>query len=118
MVLNDMKMSIELKTTLLCGVAAFALALPTFAGSKSEEKINLSDCPAAVQQTIKDNAGGGDIKEVEKETKGNGSVVYEADATKSDGKKIEIKVAPDGKLIKVSANEEDDEKDGEKDDKD
>lgn len=112
-----MKMSIQLKTTFLCGGVALALLVPALAGEKNKDHIKLADCPAAVQQTIKDNAGGGEVKEVEKTTKKDGTVVYEADAKKSDGKKVEIKVAADGKLIKVSdAEEEDDEKEGEKDD--
>lgn len=113
-----MKMSLQLKTTLLCGVVALALVLPALAGEKNKEKLKLADCPTAVQQTIKDNAGGGEIKEVEKATKKDGTVIYEADAKKADGKKIEVQVAADGKLIKVSSGEEedDDEKEGEKDD--
>ena len=91
--------------------------LPTLAGEKNKEKLKLADCPAAVQQTIKDNAGGGEVKEVEKTTKKDGAVVYEADAKKADGKKVEVQVAADGKLIKVSSDEEDDDdKEGEKDD--
>jgi len=107
-----MKMSTQMKLTLLSGFTTLALALPAFAGKKNEEHIKLSNCPAAVQQTIKDNSGGGKVKEVEKETKQDGTVVYEADVKKSDGTKIEIKVAEDGKLIKVgNADEDDDDKD-------
>ena len=108
---NDSKLGMKLfkripASCLAAGVAV-ALALPAFAGGK-EEKVKLADCPAAVQQTINDNAAGGEILEIEKETKKDGSVVYEAEVKKSDGKKIEIKVAADGKLIKVEADDDDD----------
>ena len=46
----------------------------------------------------------GEIKEFERETKtknGKPITVYEAEVKESDGKKIEIKVRVDGKLIKA-----------------
>ena len=46
----------------------------------------------------------GEIKELERETKtknGKPITVYEAEVKESDGKKIEIKVREDGKLIKA-----------------
>lgn len=97
--------------------AALALALPVFAESKegeSEEEVKLTDCPAAVQKTINDNAGGGKVVEVEKET-GKDGVVYEAEVKKTNGDTIEIKVASDGKLIKVEAEDEDDDDGGDED---
>ena len=57
-----------------------------------------------VQKTITENAGGGKIEEIEKDTEtkdGKSITVYEAKVKNSDGKKIEIKVGEDGKLIKV-----------------
>jgi hypothetical protein len=63
---------------------AFAAALPAFADGK-EEKVKLSDCPEAVQKTIKENANGGKIVEIEKETSKDGTVTYEAEVKKTDG---------------------------------
>lgn len=80
-----------------------AYAASSFAGEK-EEKIQWSSVPAVVQKTIKENAGDGKVEEIEKETKtkhGKSVTVYEATVKKSDGKKVEIKVGEDGKLIKV-----------------
>jgi len=82
--------------------AAMVLATSALAGT--EEKVNWSQLPAAVQKTITDNAGGGKIEEIEKETKthdGKTVTVYEAEVKKPGGKKIEIKVGEDGRLIEL-----------------
>lgn len=79
---------------------AMALAVPAFA----DEKVQWPDVPAAVQKTITENAGGGKIEEIEKETEtigGKRTRIYEADVRKTDGSKIEIKVGEDGKLIAI-----------------
>ena len=94
---------------------AFAAALSAFAGGK-EEKVKLSDCPEAVQKTIKDNANGGKIVEIEKETSKDGTVTYEAEVKKADGTEIEIEVAADGKLIKIETEDDEDDEDGDEDD--
>jgi uncharacterized membrane protein YkoI len=65
---------------------------------KDEVKVTLDQLPAAVQATLKNEAGSGSIGDIEKETK-DGKVVYEADVTK-DGQEIELKIAEDGTLIK------------------
>ena len=68
------------------------------------EKVQWSDIPVAVQKTITENTGGGNIEEIEKETEIIGvkmTSIYEADVRKTDGSKIEIKVGEDGKLIKI-----------------
>lgn len=80
--------------------ATMALATSVFA----DEKVKWADVPAQVQKTITSHASGGKVMEVEKDAKmidGKSVTVYEAEVTKPDGKKIEIKVAEDGKLIKV-----------------
>lgn len=101
----------HIKVGLVAAAVMLAQVLPAAA---KEEKVKLSDCPAAVQKTIKEQAEGGKILEIEKETKKDGSVVYEAEIKKSDGKKIEIEVAEDGKLLDTEV--EDDEDDKEDDD--
>jgi hypothetical protein len=94
---------------------AFAATLPAFADGK-EEKVKLSDCPEAVQKTIKDNANGGTIVEIEKETSKDGTVTYEAEVKKTDGTVIEIEVAADGKLIEIETEDDEDDKDDDEDD--
>ena len=96
-------------------VMAFTAALPALADGK-EEKVKLGDCPEAVQKTINDNANGGKIVEIEKETKKDGTVVYEAEVKKADGTEIEIVVAADGKLIEIEVEDDEDDKDGDDDD--
>jgi len=83
--------------------AAMAFATSSFASEK-EEKVQWASVPGAVQKTITENIGDGKVEEIEKETKtkdGKSVTEYEAKVKKSDGKKIEIKVSEDGKLIKI-----------------
>lgn len=88
---------------LLVGIffpATLALSALAFA----DEKVQWSEVPASVQKTITEHAGGGKIEEIEKETEtisGKKTTIYEADVKQPDGKKIEIKVGEDGKLIKI-----------------
>ena len=63
-----------------------------------EEKVEFSKLPAAVKEQIKKSAGKGKIKRVEAITKNGAPTVYEA-VVKTAGKKSEITVAADGKLI-------------------
>jgi hypothetical protein len=90
--------------------AAMVFATSAFAGK--EERIKWKDVPPAVQKTITENAGGGRIEEIEKETTTQNVrvlhfnadktvTVYEAEVEKPDGKEIEIDVGEDGKLIQV-----------------
>lgn len=84
---------------LLALVIGLALAMSGCTESKKEVALKFADCPAAVQKTIIDHAGGIQFPEVDKETKKDGRVVYEAKGKRADGKKIEIKVAADGSLV-------------------
>ncbi len=63
-----------------------------------EEQVSLSSLPAEVKATILKAAGSGKITAVESITKNNTLDAYEAHLTKA-GKKSEIKVGSDGKLI-------------------
>lgn len=80
-----------------------------------EEKVTIDQVPAAVKETLLKEAGGGAIKDIDKETE-DGKVQYEVDVV-IDGKNFEIVVAEDGKLVSKKLDEEKDEKDG-KDKKD
>jgi hypothetical protein len=103
-------LSISLVTPYVVG----ALAKDKDGKEEQEEKITLDQCPAPVQDTIKKEAAGGTIREIEKETKGD-VTIYEAEIVK-DGKTVEIEVAADGKLLKSKVedgkDEDDDAKDG------
>jgi uncharacterized membrane protein YkoI len=73
---------------------------------ENKQKVAMTELPAAVQKTIQDNLGGGTVTETAKETEG-GKTYYDAEVGKSDGEKVEIKVAEDGTLISLGKEEED-----------
>ena len=108
-----MKTSYRLLLSLTITACSFVLVFA------AEQKVKLSDCPEAVQKTIKENAAGGKIIEIEKETSKAGTVTYEAEIKKSDGKVIEIEVSEDGKLLKTETEDDDDgDDDGDEEDDD
>jgi uncharacterized membrane protein YkoI len=80
-------------------------------GEDNGQGIKLSDCPAAVQKALQENALGGQITHVEKADE-DGDVVYDADVTTADGQKLEVEADPDGKLISIEADDEDGNCDG------
>ena len=89
----------QIGSGLLTLVIGLVLAVPGCSDGKKEVGLKFADCPAAVQKTIIDHAGGVQFPAVDKETKKDGRVVYEAKGKKADGKEIEIKVAADGRLV-------------------
>jgi hypothetical protein len=95
-------------------VIGVAIAVPAIAGGK-EQKVKLEDCPAAVQKTIKDNANGDKIVEIEKEVTKDGTVLYEAEVKTGNGKEREIVVGADGTLVKIEEEDDDDEDEDEDD---
>jgi uncharacterized membrane protein YkoI len=79
-----------------------------------EVQIKFSDCPAAVQKTLKREANGAKIEKVDLET-AHGKPVYEVDV-KIDGRNYEILVAEDGLLLSKALDEDEgDEKEDAKD---
>ena len=110
-----MKLLSKTKIGVFTALLAVALALPVFVYAK-EEKVSLKDCPEAVQKTIKDSAKDGRIVEVEKETKKDGTIVYEAEIKRADGKEVEVTVASDGTLLKTEVEDDEDDDKGDDDD--
>ncbi len=94
-------------------MSSFGLALLTVsfqAATGQEIQVKLEDCPKAVQRTIRREATGGKIVEIEKETDAN-KTVYEAEIL-IDGKEYEVTVNQTGTLLsKVLESEHDDEED-------
>lgn len=76
---------------------------------EEEEELTIEQVPAAVKATILAEAAGATVKEIEREFK-NGQTVYEAEWV-VNGQEIEIKVAPDGTLLKKQVEEDDDDDD-------
>jgi len=97
----------KIGSALLALTIGLALAGTGYCGDKNEAKIKFEDCPAVVQKTIIDHAGGVQFSKVKKETEKDGCVIYEAKAKKADGKKIEIKVAADGTLVELKNEDKD-----------
>ena len=71
--------------------------------AKHEVKVLMGDLPAPVRATLEKESKGGKVTEVEKETK-NGKTVYSADVTAADGKKWDVVVGEDGKVISKEAD--------------
>jgi hypothetical protein len=95
-----MKTEIIFATAIIGVFALTGLAYAGKEGKENEQKIALTDMPAAVQKTIQNNLGAGTITETAKEVK-EGKTVYQAHVRKSGGQEVEVKVAEDGKLISV-----------------
>jgi hypothetical protein len=73
-----------------------------------EVKIKFSECPPAVQKTLMRESFGAKIASVDKETRKDGKIVYEADVM-IDDTNYEIQVSPEGKLIVKKIDNEADE---------
>jgi hypothetical protein len=84
-----MKQLMMIGVLLVVGVAA--------AWERSEEPMTLDQVPAAVRETILAEAGGAEVREIERETR-DGETHYEAE-WRAGGQEIEIRIAPDGTLV-------------------
>jgi uncharacterized membrane protein YkoI len=74
-----------------------ALALATSSNAKTDEMSDVSKLPKAVQKTVKEQVADGKIMKMRKETV-EGGIAYGVECSK-DGRKWQIEVAPDGKLL-------------------
>ena len=91
----------KIKLNVIITLIALFLSTSSFAGLFDEEKVEWSQVPEKVQQTINQHLQGGTIEKIEKETKKKKVIVYEAYVKKPDGKKIEIKVEEDDTLLEI-----------------
>jgi len=92
------------RKALLVILALLALASPAIAKNHKKNPstiVNWKNVPAPIQATIQSNAGGGKVKEVEKETAANGVVFYCAEVKGTDGKWTKIYVNDAGALMKT-----------------
>ena len=92
----------------LTAVAASLLSVSAYAADKENDSkdVALKDLPAAVRATAQAQVPGGRLTEAELETE-DGRTLYSIDAVTSAGKKLEIEVSTDGKLIKVEKDDDD-----------
>ena len=72
-----------------------------------EEDVELSAVPDAAQKGLTTAAAGGKLSGFEKATDAEGKVTYEADLDK-DGKKSEIAVDADGKVVRTESGDKED----------
>ncbi|HTA28930.1 MAG TPA: hypothetical protein VK731_00520, partial [Candidatus Cybelea sp.] len=79
----------------------------------TEEDVAFKDMPEAVQKALNEQANGGKVSGCEKAVDAKNKVSYEADIEK-DGKKFELAVDADGKVINKDSEskEKSDEKEG------
>jgi len=68
-------------------------------GGHEHQAVKIADAPAAVQATLKKEAKGGEIEELRKETRKDGTVIYEAEIVKN-GKGRDIELSAEGKVLK------------------
>jgi hypothetical protein len=82
---------------------ALTLASPTFAKKTRKPPgtiVPWKNVPAPIQATVQSNAGGGKVKEVQKETAANGVIFYCAEVKGTDGKWMKIYVNDSGTLLR------------------
>lgn len=86
--------------SIMSAVFAFlaATSLSTATALAEEQTVALSDCPSAVQKTIKERAGTAEISEITKETE-CGDTEY-CVTVKKGGKELDLYVAPDGNFLR------------------
>ena len=83
--------------TLGVGFGARALADENEKGHE-HQSVTMADLPAPVQATFKREAKGGKIEELRKETRKDGTVIYEGEIVKN-GKGTDIEVNSAGKVV-------------------
>ncbi len=104
------------KFSLLGLVAVILMAAGPSVTHAEEVEVELSDCPRAVQKTLKRESRGGKIVEIERESE-DGETIYESEVV-IDGHAYEIEIAEDGTLLSKIIEEDDDEDEDEDDDDD
>jgi hypothetical protein len=81
-----------------------ALTSPTFAKKNRKPPgtiVPWKNVPTPIQKTVQSNAGGGKVKEVQKETAANGVVFYWAEVKGTDGKWTKVYVNDAGVLLRT-----------------
>jgi hypothetical protein len=81
------------------GVGLTLGASATEPGKHPGEKVDMKSLPAAVQQTIKEKAAGGNVVKVMREDDPDGKWNYEV-FVKASGKESLFEVDPDGNFVK------------------
>jgi hypothetical protein len=92
----------KLATLLLAGALGTGLGAGALAdeheGGHEHQSVKMAELPAPVQTTLNREAKGGKVEELRKETRKDGTVVYEAEIVKK-GKGTDLEVSSDGKVL-------------------
>jgi hypothetical protein len=92
----------KLATWLLAGTLGLGVGGRAFADENEtgheHQSVTMAELPGPVQATLKREAKGGKIEELRKETKKDGSVLYEAEIVKN-GRGTDIEVNAAGKVV-------------------
>jgi uncharacterized membrane protein YkoI len=92
----------RLSTVLLAGTLGLGLGGRALADENESghehQSVTMEELPAAAQTTFKKEAKGGKIEELRKETRKDGTVVYEGEIVKN-GKGRELEVNAAGKVL-------------------
>ena len=97
-------------------VAAVALAFTVHTAGAKDKPVSVSDCPAAVQAVIKHYETQGKLEEVARDDKKKtgGPAVYEAKFELADGKRVEVHISTEGKVLQIENKKSKAEKEAEK----
>lgn len=79
------------------------LALSSVAAWGKDKAVSLSECPEPVQAVIRHYQNQGTLEEIgfDEKKKAGGPAVYEAKFTIRGGKRVEIHISPDGKVLQM-----------------
>ena len=89
----------SLLLTIVIG-AGFACGAAAQVREQPGEMVQMKSLPASVQQTINQQAAGGEVVRVKREDDANGKWNYEV-VVRSQGKERAFEVDPNGKLLKT-----------------
>lgn len=87
--------------TVLLGMSiglALPLTIAPTAHANDDYHVTLEQLPEPVRETVLRETYGGQIREIEHKTD-DGRVKYEVEFTTRDGRKGELKIAPDGRVL-------------------
>lgn len=84
-------------------IAAAVLTLASLSSFAKDEPVDFNACPPAVQNVIKQYSAHATFEKVEldEKKKSGGPAVYEAKFALKDGRRIEVHISPDGKIVAV-----------------
>ena len=93
----------KLTALFLAGALGLGLSGRVLAAEENEsghehQTLTMAELPAAVQSTFKRESKGGKIEELRKETRKDGTVIYEGEIVKN-GKGTDIEVNSAGKVV-------------------